>query len=366
MEKTLGEGNDKDASRYFSMMVWVTLIVGILISLLGILFTKPIAELLGATGEMLNYAVIYGRIIIGFTLAFMFQNLFQSFLITAEKPSLGLKVTIIAGVTNMVLDALFVVVIPWGVTGAALATGLSQVVGGIIPLFYFLKRKEGLHIVKTNLEMRPILSACGNGISEFVTNITSSIIRMAYNFQLLRFAGELGVAAYGVIMYIEFFFAAIFIGLAIGSDPLNSYHYGANNRGELRNLKQKNIKIGVILGVIMTFLSFTLARPLASLFVGYDETLLNMSVEGLQIVSFFFLFVGFNIFSSSFFTALNNGLISAVISFLRTFVIKLGLVLTLPIFLGLNGVWWSSVLAELLTLFVGIFFILKYQKRYGY
>lgn len=182
VEKTLGEGNDKDASRYFSMMVWVTLIVGILISLLGILFTKPIAELLGATGEMLNYAVIYGRIIIGFTVAFMFQNLFQSFLITAEKPSLGLKVTIIAGVTNMVLDALFVVVIPWGVTGAALATGLSQVVGGIIPLFYFLKRKEGLHIVKTNLEMRPILSACGNGISEFVTNVTSSIIRMAYNF----------------------------------------------------------------------------------------------------------------------------------------------------------------------------------------
>lgn len=365
--KTLGEGEHEKANRYFSMMVWISLILGIATSAVGIAYMRQIAHFLGADAEMLEDCVVYGRLIIGFNTAFMLQNLFQSFLVTAEKPRLGLLATLAAGFTNMLLDALFVAGFDLGVAGAAIATGISQCVGGLLPLLYFLFPNSSLlRLKRTKLELRPILAASFNGVSELVTNITASVVGILYNFQLLRYAGQDGVAAYGVLMYVDFIFVAVFIGYSIGSAPIVSYHYGAGNRAELKNMLRKSVTLMVGAGICMAALAELLAVPLARLFVGYDQMLLDMTVHGFRIFSLSMLFAGFNIFSSSFFTALNNGGVSAALSFLRTFLFKLSAVLILPFFFGLDGIWLSAVAAELLAFAVSLFFILFKRKKYGY
>ncbi len=365
--KTLGEGEHEKANRYFSMMVWISLILGIATSAVGIAYMRQIAHFLGADAEMLEDCVVYGRLIIGFNTAFMLQNLFQSFLVTAEKPRLGLLATLAAGFTNMLLDALFVAVFDLGVAGAAIATGISQCVGGLLPLLYFLFPNNSLlRLKRTKLELRPILAASFNGVSELVTNITASVVGILYNFQLLRYAWQDGVAAYGVLMYVDFIFVAVFIGYSIGSAPIVSYHYGAGNRAELKNMLRKSVTLMVGAGICMVALAELLAVPLARLFVGYDQMLLDMTVHGFRIFSLSMLFAGFNIFSSSFFTALNNGGVSAALSFLRTFLFKLSAVLILPFFFDLDGIWLSAVAAELLAFAVSLFFILFKRKKYGY
>ena len=365
--KTLGEKQPEKANRYFTMMVWVTLIVGVIISIIGIIFMRPISVLLGAEEAMLEDCVIYGRIIIGFNTAFMLQNLFQSFLIAAEKPRLGLVATLAAGFTNMILDVLFVGVFKWGVAGAAIATGISQCVGGIIPFVYFLRPNDSLlHLTGTRLEWRPILAASANGSSELVSNITASVVGMLYNFQLLKYAGQDGVAAYGVMMYVEFIFVAIFVGYSIGSAPIISYHYGAENHAELKNMLHKSLLLMLGGGVLMLVAAQVLAGPLAHLFVGYDKTLFDMTVHGFRIFSLFVLFVGFNIFASSFFTALNNGGVSAAISFLRTFVFKFSAVLFMPLLFKLDGIWWATVVAEVLAFIISAIFIICKRKKYQY
>ncbi len=365
--KTLGEQDRDRANRYFTMMIWITLIAGVIVSAVGMIFIRPVAAFLGADSEMLGDCVLYGRITLGFTTAFMLQNTFQSFLITAEKPSLGLACTVAAGVTNMVLDALFIAVFQWGVAGAAIATGLSQCVGGLIPLFYFLRpNKSLLRLQKTKLEFRPILRACGNGSSEMVSSVTSSVVGMLYNFQLLKYAGQNGVAAYGVLMYAQFTFIAIFIGYSIGSAPIIGYHYGAENRKELQNMLRKSVLLMVCLGLIMAASSFLFAPALSGIFVGYDQVLLSMTVRAFRISSLAFVFSGFNIFASSFFTALNNGGVSAAISFLRTFLFKLSAVLLLPLLLGLDGIWWAEVTAEVFAFVLSGSFLLALRKRYRY
>lgn len=365
--KTLGEGEHEKANRYFSMMVWISLILGIATSAVGIAYMRQIAHFLGADAEMLEDCVVYGRLVIGFNTAFMLQNLFQSFLVTAEKPRLGLLATLAAGFTNMLLDALFVAGFDLGVAGAAIATGISQCVGGLLPLLYFLFPNSSLlRLKRTKLELRPILAASFNGVSELVTNITASVVGILYNFQLLRYAGQDGVAAYGVLMYVDFIFVAVFIGYSIGSAPIVSYHYGAGNRAELKNMLRKSVTLMVGAGICMAALAELLAVPLARLFVGYDQMLLDMTVHGFRIFSLSMLFAGFNIFSSSFFTALNNGGVSAALSFLRTFLFKLSAVLILPFFFDLDGIWRSAVAAELLAFAVSLFFILFKRKKYGY
>ena len=282
--KTLGLKDSENANRYFTMMSLVTLVVGIIISIVGMIFMRPIAIFLGAENETIEHCVIYGRIIIGFNTAFMLQNLFQSFLITAEKPKLGLWVTVAAGVTNMVLDALFVGVFKWGVAGAAIATGLSQCVGGLLPFIYFLRPNNSLlRFVKTKIEFRPVIDASANGASELVSNVTASIVGMLYNYQLLKYAGEDGVAAYGTLMYVEFIFISVFIGYAIGSAPIISYHFGADNHAELKNMLKKSLILMSLAGVAMLIISEALAFPLAHIFVGYDEKLLEMTVHGFRI-----------------------------------------------------------------------------------
>lgn len=366
--KHLGEKDENQARRVFSMMMILTLILGVSISVLGIIFADKVALLLGADSEMLEYSVIYARTCLIFNTMFMFQNVFQSFLVTAERPKLGLVVIVAAGCTNMLLDFLFIAVFQLGVVGAALATGLSQTVGGLLPLIFFLRKTNGskLHIVRTRLELRPVLQACSNGASELITNISSSVVSMLYNHQLLTLAGENGVSAYGVLMYVSFIFAAVYIGYSIGTAPIVGYNYGAQNHEELRNIRVKSMRSMLIGGVIMVSLAELLAPVLAGIFVGYDKELFDMTVHAFRLFSFTFLLSGFNIWCSSFFTALNNGAISAAVSFLRTLVFQLAAVLILPIFFKLDGVWFSVAFAEVCAFIISVIFLIAKRKKYNY
>ena len=366
--KHLGEKDENQARRVFSMMMILTLILGVSISVLGIIFADKVALLLGADIEMLDYCVTYARTCLIFNTMFMFQNVFQSFLVTAERPKLGLVVIVAAGCTNMLLDFLFIAVFQMGVVGDALATGLSQTVGGLLPLIFFLRKNNGskLQMVRTRLELRPVLQACSNGASELMTNISSSVVSMLYNHQLLTLAGENGVSAYGVLMYVSFIFAAVYIGYSIGTAPIVGYNYGAQNHEELRNIRVKSMRSMLIGGVIMVSLAELLAPVLAGIFVGYDKELFDMTVHAFRLFSFTFLLSGFNIWCSSFFTALNNGAISAAVSFLRTLVFQLAAVLILPIFFKLDGVWFSVAFAEVCAFIISVIFLIAKRKKYNY
>ncbi len=365
--KTLGEGDPCSANRYFSLIVYVTAAVGAVMAILGFFLMRPLSVILGATGELLEYCVIYGRIVILAMPFYMLQNLFQSFFIAAEKPKLGLWITVLAGVTNMVLDALFVGFLPLGLEGAALATSISQLVGGIVPIFYFARKNDSLlRLTRTKLYGKVLIKSATNGSSEFMSNISMSVVTVVYNMQLMKFAGEDGIAAYGVIMYIGFIFIAIFIGYSIGSAPIVSYKYGAGDTDELKSLLKKSTVITTVLGVLMVALAFFFAMPLSSIFVGYDKALLDMTARGLKIFSLSFILSGFCIYASSFFTALNNGPVSAAISFMRTLVYQLLGVLILPIFFELDGIWYSMLASEALALITTIAFLFAMRKKYNY
>ncbi len=366
--KTLGEGDPKRANSYFSMLVYVTAIGGIILALLGMLLVPSVASFLGAEGELLSNCILYGRISFISMPAFMLQNVFQSFFVTAEKPKLGLAVIITAGVTNMILDLLFVGILGFGLAGAAVATVCGEMIGGLFPVFYFSRKNSSLlRLGKTQFNGRILMQTCVNGSSELMTNLSSSIVNSLYNIQLMKFAGENGVAAYAAIMYVNFIFIAIFLGYSIGSAPIISYHYGAGNHGELKNLYKKSLQLVGSWGILLFILAQLLATPLAKLFVGYDSTLLAMTQTGFRIYSLVYLINGFNIFGSSFFTALSNGVVSAVISFLRTLVFQIGAVFILPIvFGGINGIWSSVTVAELLTLCITITFFVRQRRKYHY
>lgn len=365
--KTLGEGKTEKANDTFSLIVYTSFVSGIVCAILGIAFLRPVAKLLGAEGQMLEDSVTYGRIILLAIPAYILQYEFQCLFATAGKPTLGLVVTVLAGVTNMVLDYVFVAKFSWGLVGAAAATAVSQCVGGILPLFYFFsKNTSALHLGKTHMDGRAIGQACINGSSELMSNISMSVVSMLYNAQLLHYAGEDGVAAYGVLMYVSLVFQAVFIGYATGTSPIISFHYGAQNHAELKSLLKKSLTIICIFAVAMLAAALLLANPLARLFVGYDEGLLALTVRAFGIFSFSFLFSGFAIFSSSFFTALNDGLVSAAISFLRTLIFQIAAVLIFPLIWAVDGIWMSIVAAEVMAVAVGIAFLIAKQKKYQY
>ena len=367
VSKLLGESKKDEAHSTFSMMVLFTLLLGLVLSTVGFLTMRPVSYFLGATDAMIDDCVLYGRIVTGFTFAFMLQNVFQSFFIAAEKPRLGLIVTVAAGVTNMALDALFIAVFDWGVAGAAIATGLSQCVGGVLPLIYFLRPNDSiLRMRPTALRLRPILHACGNGSSELMSNISSSLVGMLYNFQLMRLIGEDGVSAYGVLMYVQFIFVAIFIGYSIGSAPVVSFHFGAQNHDELKSLLRKSVLLMSSGGVLLTVAARLLAALLAHLFVGYDAVLFDLTTHAFRLFSWSFLLAGFNILTSGFFTALNNGAISAAISFLRTLVFQTASVLILPLLLGVDGIWWAITVAEIFAFLISLLFLFLKRNKYHY
>lgn len=366
--KTLGEGDEKRANEMFSMVMYFTLIVGLIASVVVALAIRPIAIALGATTEMLSDCVLYGRILISANFIFMMQNTFQSMFIVAERPMLGFIITVAAGITNMALDALFVVVFNWGLAGAAAATVASYVVGGVLPLFYFLSKKNQslIRLVKTKFDFKVLTQSCLNGSSELLSNVSASIVSMLFNMQLLNIAGENGVAAYGVIMYLSFVFQAVFIGYSIGVAPITSYNYGAENHAELKNVLKKSIIISVVFGVVMTALTEALSLPLSKIFVGYDAELLSLTATGMKLYGLSFLIFGINIFASSFFTSLNDGLISALISFARTLFFQSICILVMPNLFGTNGIWLSVVVAETLALTVSITCLVTKKKKYRY
>ncbi len=364
---TLGEGKKELANEYFSMLTAVSFCFGIFFAVLGNLVVRPVAKLLGAEGEMLEYCVVYGRILLTALPAFMLQFTFQSFFTVAEKPKLGLAMTVIAGVTNIVLDFFFVAVFKWGLAGAALATAFSQCVGGFAPLAYFMRKNNSLlKFTRFRFNGNVLLRTCTNGSSELMTNISASIVAMLYNYQLINIAGENGVAAYGVIMYAAFVFTAIFLGHAIGSAPLFGYNYGAENTDELSNLYRKSLILIGIFGIVLTVLAVGLSAIVSGIFVGYDVELFDLTNNAFKLYSISFLICGFNIFGSAFFTALGNGAVSALISFLRTLVFQVIALFILPAIWKVNGIWLAVTFAELMSLVVTVICLIKQQKKYGY
>lgn len=365
--KTLGEGKREKANAYFSMLIYVTIAIGAILTVISFIFIRPISELLGASGQMLDYCVLYGRILIFFQTAFMLQCAFQNFMVVAEKPKFGLLITVGSGLTNIVLDALFVAVFKWGIAGAAAATVISQVVGAVVPIIYFSRRNNSLlRITKPIFDFKILLKVCTNGSSELMTNLSASLVNILYNFQLMKIAGENGVAAYGVIMYVNFIFSAVYFGYAIGSAPVVSFNYGAANSKELKNLFKKSLFITGLFGFLMFTSSQLSASPLAKWFVGYDAELFELTAHGFKVYAISFLISGFNVFSSAFFTALNNGAVSAAIAFMRTLVFQLIAILVLPVLFGIDGVWFAIVAAELSALIVSIIFFIAKRKKYKY
>lgn len=367
ISKTMGEGKSEKAKRIFSLIVYTSIICGIVLSVLGFLLIEPVTSMLGAQGQLLTDSVTYARIILIAIPVYIIQYEFQCLFVTAGKPSLGLYVTIAAGLTNMILDALFVAVFKWGLEGAAAATAISQFVGGLVPLIYFsCPNSSLLRLGKTHFDGKALLKTCTNGASELMSNISMSIVSMLYNAQLLKYAGEDGVAAYGVLMYVSLVFQAVYIGYSVGTAPIISYNYGAQNHTELKSLLKKSLISISIFAVIMFAASLALSKPLSYIFVGYDKELLNLTVRAFSIFSFSFLFSGYAIFGSSFFTALNNGLISALISFMRTLVFQIAAVLIFPLIWQVDGIWLSIVAAEVMSVIVTIIFLKANKKKYQY
>lgn len=364
---TLGQGKKELANQYFSLIVYVTAVFSFLLSVAGYLLTPQISAALGATGELLDNCIIYGRILFLATMPFVLQNVFNSFFITAEKPELSLKISVAAGCTNIVLDFLFIAVFRWGIIGAALATVIGQIVGGIIPLIYFGRKNDSLlRLAKTKFHKNALLKTCANGSSEMVSNLSSSLVNILYNFQLMRMAGENGVAAYGIIMYVNFIFMAIYLGYSIGSSPIVSYHYGAGNTKELQNLFGKSLVLMGGGGFLLTVLAEALNKPLVQLFAGYDAKLFALTSHGFRLYALAFLLMGINIWGSAFYTALNNGAVSAAISFLRSLVFQIAAVFLLPLFLGIDGVWMAIVVAEILAALLTILFFIRKNSQYHY
>lgn len=367
VSKVMGEGDSERANRLFSEIISFTVIFGAVLSAVGVAVMRPVSVLLGATPEMIDDCVLYGRIVVGFTAAFMLQNVFQSFFIAAEKPKLGLAATVAAGLTNMVLDALFVGGFNWGIAGAAVATGISQCVGSIFPLIYFAaQNKSRLRLSFAMPEIKPVLASCANGSSELMSNISASIVGMLYNFQLMRLLGEDGVSAYGVMMYVQFIFTAVFFGFSTGSAPIISYHFGADNPSEVKNMLVKSVVFMEAAGAVLTAAAIAMSPLLADIFVGYDVQLKELTEHAFRIYCLHFLLAGFNIFASSFFTALNNGAVSAAISFIRTLVFQVAAVLLLPLVLGENGIWCSVLVADAGATVLSVIFLYRKRYEYGY
>lgn len=365
--KTCGEGDSERANRYFSMTIYTALLLGTILAAISFCLIRPIARLMGADGAMLEYCVLYARILVCTLPLFMLQNMFQSFFITAEKPKLGLYVILAAGISNIVLDFLFIAVFRWGLAGAAIATSIGELIGGLVPILYFSRPNTSrLKLVRTKLEWRPIWRSCSNGASEMMTNLSMSLVNTLYNLQLMRFTGEDGVAAYGVIMYVNFIFVAIYMGYSIGCAPIVGYHYGAKHQEELRGLLRRSLWILGIGAVLLTVAGELLSSPLSKIFVSYDDALFAMTRHGFRLYSLSYLLCGFNIFGSAFFTALNNGMVSAVISFARTLVFQIVCVLVLPMFLELNGIWISILVAEFLGILVTASLLIANRKKYSY
>lgn len=368
VSKTLGEKEPENANKYFSMITYAAIILGSFLSVVGFAFAEPIARSFGADGELLLNSVIYVRILFVFTPTYMLQVMFQSFFVVAEKPHYSLRITLFAGIANMILDYVFIVLFNWGIAGAAFATGIGYCIGAGVPIFYFARKHNSskLKLCKTRFYGKIFLKTCTNGSSEMVSNLSSSIVGILYNLQLMKYAGEDAVAAYGILMYAGFIFIAIYIGYSMGSSPIVSFHQGAKNYTELKNMFKKGLSLMILGGLLFVTIAEIFACPLVAIFANYDAKLFEMTVHSARICLISFLFAGINIWGSGFFTSLNNGLVSALISFLRTLVFQIATILILPLIFGLDGIWVAMVAADILASVVTLAFLLKLRKKYNY
>lgn len=363
----LGKGDEDSARRRFTGVMILTVGIGVALTCAVLPFMSKIAVALGAQGDALEYCTVYGTVMLAGLVPFILQSFFQYFFAVADKPKLGLAITVAAGVTNMAGDFLLISVAGMGVVGAAVATIIGECVGGVIPLaYFFVKKGKRLYFGKPAFGLRAIGAICVNGSSEMISNLSVSAVSVIYNFQLLKYIGNAGVVAYGVIMYVSFIFVGCFLGFSVGTAPIIGYNYGAKNTAELKKVFKMSLLFYVVAATVMTALSEALAKPLAMIFVGYDERLLALTTRALRLFSVSFLLSGFNIYASAFFTALNNGVVSAVISVSRTLVFQIGAVFLAPLVFDLDGIWCATVFAELATLAVSVAFVLKHAKRYGY
>ncbi len=367
VSKTRGEGKEKLANEYFSMLVIFTFALGVILAVVGFFTMEPVALFLGANEGMLSYCVLYGQLLLISLPFYSLQFAFQSFFVTAGKPTLGFLVIVIAGVSNIVLDFVFIAWLNWGLVGAALATVVGEILGGGLPIIYFARKNASyLRLIPTKMDWHAISRSCVNGSSEMVTNIAVSVVSMVYNFQLMSYIGEEGVAAYGVIMYTFLVFSAIFMGYNIGTSPLLSFQYGAQNKVEMRSILMRSIGFAWVAGAAMLVLAQLLAEPIAYIFTGYDQQLFEITVHGYRIFAICFLFMGYSMYGSAFFTALNNGLVSAFMSFLRTLILETISVIFLPMVIGVDGIWFSVTVAEVFSVAMTSAFIFGYRNRYGY
>lgn len=367
ISKFLGEGKSEKANETFSFVVYAAAASGTLLAVLGEIFVSPILSLMGAEGELLEQATLYSRIYLIGLPFYVLQFEFQCLFVTAEKPKIGLFVTLASGFANIILDAVLVMVFEWKVAGAAVATVVSMLVGGIIPLFYFgRKNRSLLKLTGCGFDKSVLFKTCTNGSSEFLSNVSTSLVSMLYNLQLMKYAGEDGVSAYGVLMYVAMIFQAIFIGYSVGAAPVVGYNFGAQNKEELRNVLRRSLVIIGIAAFLMFGAGELLSRPLAMLFVGYDAALMEMTDHAFRIFSFSFLMCGFTIYTSSFFTALNDGLISALVSILRTLVFQVICVIVFPLIWKLDGIWISIVAAEVMAIVFSFVFLKIKRGKYGY
>lgn len=367
--KAYGEGDKEKANNLFSLFVYFTFGIGVVVSTIGEILAKTISVMLGAEGVLLDNCVIYARILLAAMPLFILQVLFMSFFSVAEKPELGFAVTITSGVLNMILDAVLCINLPseYKLIGAAVATAVSQSVGGIIPLIYFSRKNSSiLRLGRTKFIPNAIIKACTNGSSEFMSNISMNVVGILFNLQLMKYAGEDGVSAYGFMMYVSMIFTAVFVGYSMGSAPVFSFNDGAKNYKELKSVLIKSLMFVVSAGIIMVVSAEMFAMPLAKIFVGYDAGLMELTVNGFRIFALSFAFIGFGIFSSGFFTAMNDGVTSAIISFVRTLVFESCAVMILPLVFGINGIWYSTVIAESLSLILGGTFMIVKRKKYHY
>lgn len=365
--RTLGEGKEELANRYFSMIIMVVVLLGAFLTVLSVIFVEPLVRLAGASDLLMEDSIVYGRIMLAGSVAFMLQTTFQSFFVVAEKPHMGLALTIAAGVTNMILDYVFIKVMEMGIAGAGLATIIGYAVGGMIPLVYFICKKDnGIRLVRPKFYGNILLKSCTNGSSEMMNTVASSVISMLYNIQLMKILGESGVAAYSVMMYVDFIFLGAFLGFSMGSAPVVSYHFGADNREELKNIFKKSMYIIGCASVAMVVIAELLSKPLSAIFVGYNGELMKMTVHGFRLFALNYLICGVNVYASAFFTALSNGKISAFISFMRSLILRGGMVLLLPLFWGVDGIWLAVVAAEGISVVISVVFLVAKRKQYHY
>ncbi len=363
----LGQGDDEKARENFTLIVIFATGLGLLLMMVGIVFNKEIARLLGATPLIEEYARDYLSTLAPFIPLAIWMGFSQILFVTIGKPTLGLIATLVGGITNIIFDYLFIVVMNMGIKGAALGTGLGYSLPGLFFIYYFLfHRKNSLYFVKPRWRARVLLKTFTNGSSEFVANLATSITTFMFNLIILDLAGEQGVAAIGIILYAQFLLMSAFLGYAQGVAPIFSYAYGARDHLQLKKVFSISIRVIILFSLAIASFSYFASSSIVGIFVERQSQVFSLAKNGFSVFSLSFLFMGVNIFSSSLFTAFSNGKISASISFLRTLVFILGYLLFLPRFLGLPGVWLAIPLAEFTTMFFSISYLTIQRKKYHY